>query len=134
MRRQFAEDAEVVHGADDAATEQMMPDAVDIDPRDERCHGRVGHLLGEFEPAAAGLDVEFIWSCKRLKEAAWHDRPERLWIAAREYVFIDAVAVLHGRGNARFKFELTNEFLLRFKHGSGDLGQGLCLVAVGEKE
>ena len=30
MRRRFAEDAEVIDRGDDAAAEQMMPDAIDV--------------------------------------------------------------------------------------------------------
>ena len=36
MRRGLAEDAEVVDRRDDAAAEQMMPHAIDVNARDER--------------------------------------------------------------------------------------------------
>ncbi len=109
MAGQVAQNAEVVHGSDDASTEQVMPQPVDLDARQERIAGRVDYLLGQFQPTAALADSRFFSAGQCLKESAWHDIPWRLVRAANEDLFIDAAAVPHGRGQMRFPFEFRGK-------------------------
>ena len=52
VRRQFADVAEIIDGADQARAEQVVPDAIDHDPRGQRIVG-AGDRLGQLQPAAA---------------------------------------------------------------------------------
>jgi hypothetical protein len=51
---EVAEFAEVVGGGDEAATEDVMPEAVDDDASGEGIGFEIGDVLGEFETAALG--------------------------------------------------------------------------------
>src|SRR5579863_10004635 len=51
MRRRFAANAEIAGSADQTRTEQVLPDAVDKDPRRQRVLA-TGDGLCQFQPAA----------------------------------------------------------------------------------
>ena len=53
MRRRLAKHPEIVHAADDALSEMMLPQPVDEDARQDRRLEWIDHMLGQFEPAAA---------------------------------------------------------------------------------
>ena len=59
MRWFLAEYAKIVDGGDDAAAEEVVPDAVDHHARGQRVGG-IDDLLGDFQAAAGG-------DCRRVK-------------------------------------------------------------------
>ena len=62
--------AEVVRCGHESAAEQVMPETVDHDARQERIDGRVGHLLCQLEPAKPTLLAMIIWSASVGKSRA----------------------------------------------------------------
>ena len=100
MRRRVARHAEVIDGGDQALAEQVLPDAVDHHARGERVL-RAGQPLGQLEPAALlGIDLRCVrgHSSDR-EEAARHDRPELLGLAADADLGVaDGLGVAHAQG------------------------------------
>src|SRR2546426_10244402 len=55
-RWRFSKNAEIVDRTHDAAAEQVMPDAIDIDAREVRRPFGIDHFFCEFQASAAVLD------------------------------------------------------------------------------
>ena len=95
MRGEVAEFAEVIDAGDEAATEDVMPHAVDDDPRGERVVLHVRHVLGEFESAALlrgeGLGIE------RIEKTAGDDFGKLVVIATNKERGVLGIGLDHTR-------------------------------------
>src|SRR5436309_2950885 len=96
MRGRLAKYAEIIHRGDDPPAEQVVPDAIDDDPADERVNPRIGDLPGQFEPAAAWTRQRSSAEC--LEKSPRHSFAEVLGVAPNENALIDGAAVEHGGG------------------------------------
>ena len=87
MRRPFAEHAEIIDRSNDAAAKQMVPDAIDDHTRAMNgLISRIGHLAGEFKPAAARLLASRLRAGQRFEQSPGHALAQALWRAADEDV------------------------------------------------
>ena len=83
---------------------------------------------------AAEFRVESVGTGERLQTSAAHEFAGRFVIASNEYVLVNADAVLHGRRQARFGFDLGEDFLLFALHLLGGSGKFFRLLAVRSNE
>ena len=89
--RRLAGRAKVVDCLNDAAAEQMMPNAIYRNTRNKRII-RINHPLSQAHPAAATLGS--VGHAQRLKEGAWYQFLGRCAVVApNEHWFVLAVAV-----------------------------------------
>ena len=117
---EVAEFAEVVGGGDEAAAEDVMPEAVDDDAGGEGIARHVGHVSGEFEPAALG-GVEGGW-IEGVEEAAGDEGGGLFVIATDKEGGVLGVG-FDDAGDAGGGGELGFEFVVFFEEGS-DGGEG----------
>ena len=112
------EPAEVVRGGDDAAPEQVVPDAVDHDPGRQRVVG-VGEVVGE--RAAAALRAFVAASAQHLEEAARYGRCRPRRVAALEQRVVGGVRLdqaghaRRGRGIEAVRAHLLHQLLEVFE-------------------
>src|SRR5579884_2367391 len=95
MYRFVADNAEIVRGRNDAATEQVMPNAVDQDARQKRIDRGIDHLSRQFQASAAVPCSQWSRAGERFQKSTRHRRPARLVRSANEHILILWAAVDH---------------------------------------
>src|SRR5690606_16010312 len=88
MRRLFTEHAEVIDGRDEAAAEEMMPDAVHPDARGERVVRRSDQIGDDL--ASGAVFNRMIQSAERFKVAPTNGLPRFAGATANQHRLIDA--------------------------------------------
>ena len=119
MRRRRTELAEIVGGGDQAAAEDVVPEAVDDDPRGQRVGLQIGDPLRQLQAAAAGGPERR--RVEGVEKAARHRIGGLLVVAADEQrgvpgVGLDDARHAHRRRQAGFKVAVA-------PHQRGHLGQ-----------
>jgi hypothetical protein len=133
MRRPLAEDAEVIDAGDEAAAEEVMPNAVDEDARGERIR-RISDFLGEFQTAARLRRKVLLRSGDGFQKSMRNRFSGCSAVAADEEQFVGGIAVEHGEGGMGFRLDLLLQFLLLLEEELRGSTQLLSWLAVGWAE